>query len=162
MNMQVAEGEIRQAVIDAYFGYFKAYSERDWEGMTARFADNVAMIGTGVDEMTVDTRATLALFGREFGQAPAPMTHEVKRMEVFVVSETVALVVIEMDMTFHRPRMPVKKVRTTGPVPLWFWSMGPGRWRMDTGPSRMPTRMLEKACPAGCSRSETAGLRSSF
>ena len=91
----------RQEIIDAYFAYFHAYTARNWPAMVSRFAEGITMIGTGIDEFTVDEQSTLALFRREFAQSPTPMTFHVKRMEAFSVAPEVALVVILLDMSFH-------------------------------------------------------------
>jgi len=102
MNI-IKDPEKRQEIVDAYFAYFKAYSERDWEKTTSRFAENMTMIGTGVDEMTMSGEATKQMFRREFEQAPTPMTYNIKQMEVFSLAPEVTLIVILMDMSFEIP-----------------------------------------------------------
>lgn len=97
---KMAGGKLKQEIVDAYFNYFKAYAERDWKGMTACFAEEMTMFGTGVDETALDGKATRDLFEREFGQAPYRMKYQIKTLEVYSVCQDIALVVIVMDMDF--------------------------------------------------------------
>ncbi len=144
--------ELRREILDAYFEYFRAYSERDWPKMTARFAKDMTMIGTGIDELTLDGQTTRELFKREFTQAPTPMTYNIKQMEVFSLAPEAALIVILMDMTFQTPETPVlsENNRTTAIMIKegGSWKIAHGHWSQpdadqDVGES-VPNRLLQE------------------
>lgn len=97
---KIVEGKLKQEIVDAYFAYFEAYAERDWQGMTACFDEEMTMFGTGVDETALDGKTTRDLFEREFGQAPYKMRYRVKTQEAYSVAQDIALVIIVMDMDF--------------------------------------------------------------
>lgn len=98
---KVIKKDLRQEIIGAYFEYFRTYAMRDWETMVTYFDKNITMVGTAVDEFTHEGEKTLSILKREFSQAPTPLKYEIKNLEVFLVSEEVALLMIIMDVSCH-------------------------------------------------------------
>lgn len=96
---EITDQLLKQQIIDAYFNYFTAYTERNWDEMISNFDPGFTMFGTGVDEVALNMEASLAFFKREFQQGPSKMKYLIKQMEVFQVCSDVALIVLVMDMT---------------------------------------------------------------
>ncbi len=97
---EITDPELNKQITDAYFEYFTAYSQRNWDQMVNLFDSNMTMFGTGVDEVALSGEATLALFRREFQQAPSRMSYQIKALNVFAVCVDIALITIVMDMDF--------------------------------------------------------------
>lgn len=97
----ITDPQLRREILDAYFVYYEAYTNRRWEEMTALFSDAITMFGTGIDEVSHAGHTTLATLRREFSQAPESMTYQVKSKEVFALSEDVALLMFTMDITLQ-------------------------------------------------------------
>lgn len=97
---EIYDAVLKQRIVDAYFAYFAAYSRRDWSSMVSKFEPGITMFGTGVDEVALNEAATLALFRREFDQAPAELSYRIKQLAVFSVCSGIALITIVMDMDF--------------------------------------------------------------
>lgn len=143
---------LAQEIADAYFIYFEAYTRRNWDEMYARFADDITMIGTGVDELCHSGESTLAAFRREFDQSPSPIRYELKSLEVFQLAEDLAMLMITMDVCFHNKlelvecpnnRTTAIMVRENG-----SWLLAHGHWSqpdrdIDVGES-VPYRLLLK------------------
>ncbi len=96
----LTDGNLRRELLEAYFGYFEAYTGRDWARMVQSFHPDMTMFGTGTDEVATTGEETLALFRREFLQAPATMTFEVRSTQVSLIDRDVALIMLVMDMAF--------------------------------------------------------------
>lgn len=95
--------EEKQDIIDAYFDYFNAYTQRHWDDMLKTFTKTLTMFGTGVDEVSLSYKDSLNFFTREFEQSPSPLEYKIKEMDVFKISEDVAYIMILMDMSFIYP-----------------------------------------------------------
>ncbi len=149
----VTDPVTRREILDAYFDYFSAYVERDWERMVHRFDPNMTMFGTGVDEMALDGEATLRLFAREFQQAPAKASFRIKSTGVFHIAPETALVVLLMDLEFkvgeavlqsRDNRTSAVMIQTTG-----TWTIAHAHWSQpdldqDPGESLPFKQLLEE------------------
>jgi len=149
---KISNKELRQEIIDAYFGYYDAYALRDWDTMLACFDSLFTMVGTGVDEITHDGAQTLASLKREFSQSPLPIKYVVKSLEVFSITPDVALLMITMDICLHNqheivecPNNRTSAVMAKSPE---GWKLVQGYWSqsdrdIDLG-QRLPYRLLKR------------------
>jgi len=151
VNMKiVTDPELRREIMDAYFSYYEAYTHRRWDEMTSHFSDTITMFGTGIDEVSFAGHTTLATLRREFSQAPDPITYKVKSKEVYAVSDDVALLMLNMDITLHNEVQEVvcHDNRTTAVMVKEAdgWKLAHGHWSQpdqDIGPGEsVPYRLL--------------------
>ena len=92
-----------QEIINAYFEYFYSYANRNWQAMISKFADTITMFGTGIDEISLNNKDTLSFFSREFDQSPAPIEFDIKELEVYRLRDSIAYIMISMDMKIMLP-----------------------------------------------------------
>lgn len=124
--------DIKKAIIDAYFDYFEAYTQRDWNRMISRFSKNITMIGTGIDEYASNREKVLELFSREFEQAPLEVECHIQKVDVQMVCEGAAYLTILMEM-MAGPNAEVSHTlnnRTTA-LMVWednAWKLAHGHW----------------------------------
>ncbi len=133
----ITDPQLRREILDAYFSYYEAYTNRRWEEMTGHFSDTITMFGTGIDEVSYAGHTTLATLRREFSQAPEPITYKVKSKEVYEVSRDVALLMLTMDITLHNE---VQEVVCTNNRTTSVMVKEPGGWKLAHGHWSQPDR----------------------
>jgi len=128
----ITDPQLRREILDAYFAYYEAYTNRRWEEMTGYFSDTITMFGTGIDEVSYAGHTTLATLRREFSQAPDSVTYKVKSKEVYAVSDEVTLLMLTMDVTLHNEVQEVvcANNRTTAVMVKESdgWKLAHGHW----------------------------------
>jgi signal transduction histidine kinase len=148
---ELTDLEKKKDILDAYMGYVKAYTARDWEKTTGVFSGGFTMFGTGIDEAGFDREASLALFRREFEQAPDKVTYRLREHRVFDLGPDVALVMAVMDMEMisrGHHRVETHNNRTTAVMKRegGVWKLAHAHWSQpdsiqDVGES-VPYRLL--------------------
>ena len=146
----ITDPQLRREILDTYFAYYEAYTNRRWKEMTDHFSETITMFGTGIDEISYAGHTTLATLRREFSQAPDPITYKVKSKEVYAVSDDVALLMLTMDVTLHNEVQEVVCTdnRTTAVMVKESdgWKLAHGHWSQpdqDIGPGEsVPYRLL--------------------
>jgi signal transduction histidine kinase len=142
----------KQEIVDAYFAYFNSYKDRQWDKMFNKFAKSLTMIGTGIDEFSFDCKTTHIFFKREFEQAPLPLVHEIKEIEVFELTDSIAYLMILMDMKFNAKEEEIISAnnRTTAIMVKedGEWKLTHGHWsqpdeKQDIGES-IPYKILKE------------------
>ncbi len=146
----ITDPQLRREILDTYFAYYEAYTNRRWEEMTRYFSDSITMFGTGIDEVSYAGHTTLAILRREFSQAPDSISYKVKSKEVYSVSADVALLMLTMDVTLNNEVQEVLCTdnRTTAVMvkEAGVWKLAHGHWSQpdsDIGPGEsVPYRLL--------------------
>ena len=129
---KVTDPDLRKEILEAYFNYYNAYTNRRWSEMTGYFTEVITMFGTGIDEVSFAGHTTISTLRREFSQAPEPISYKVKSKEVYEVSKDVALLMLTMDIELHNEVQEVScpdnrttaiMVRENG-----YWKLAHGHW----------------------------------
>ncbi len=98
---KTAEPERRQEITDFYLAFYKAYSSREWDKMSAYLDEGLTAIGTGPDEDCYEKKEVLERMKREFEQAPDPVKYDIREFEVYDISQDVALIMARKDLVLN-------------------------------------------------------------
>ncbi len=139
--MKAVNHEVRRKeILDSYFDYFKAYTQRQWDNMIQCLSDGMTMFGTGIDEVAFDGITTRSFLRREFQQAPMPVKYVMHKSDVFEISENVAMLMLIMDMHLTSRGEPIvfTNNRTTA-----IMARENGKWKLVHGHWSQPDKDID-------------------
>lgn len=136
----ITDPQKRKEVVDAYLAYSNAYARRDWDQMVQWMAEGMTMFGTAVDEVAFNGDLTRSMLGREFGQAPMPISSKITGMEVYELCPEIALIMLTMDICIHSRGLEIDCPNHRASIIMKKWDDG---WKVIHGHWSQPDKDID-------------------